>query len=189
MKLLHKLPMRSRHRERGSVLLIGLIFLMILTMIVLSVLSGGTLEERMAANDRNRQVALQSADGMLRVAEGLLTAKVKDNFSAYSIPASGCVQGYCGLIDTTADPRWKTITWSSSVTGPSSSESTENYQGTDSQPRFIIEILVRPRAVLSAGQIICEPGLYNITVRGFGQDKAAVFIQSTYRVTSAKCGD
>jgi len=52
--------------ENGSVLITGIVFLMILTMFVLSSLSAGTIEEKLAANERDRQIAFQAAEAILR---------------------------------------------------------------------------------------------------------------------------
>ena len=59
-------------KQSGVVLITGLIFMVILTMIVLAVLRSGSLEERMAANARNRQLAMQAAEAVLRDAEETL---------------------------------------------------------------------------------------------------------------------
>ena len=64
-----KLNPNKQKRQSGAILLTSLIFLLVLSMIVLAALRTGTLEERMAANARNRQVALQAAEAVLRNAE------------------------------------------------------------------------------------------------------------------------
>lgn len=69
------------HKESGAVLITGLIFMVVLTIIVISALRSATLEERMAANARNRQLALQAAEAVLRDAETALFAAAPDRKS------------------------------------------------------------------------------------------------------------
>ena len=56
-------------RQRGVILIVALIFMTVLGLLVLAGMRTGLLQERMASNARNRQVALQSAEAMLRDAE------------------------------------------------------------------------------------------------------------------------
>jgi type IV pilus assembly protein PilX len=53
-------------RERGAVLIVALLFLVILTILGLTAMSGTTMEERMAGNTRDINVALQAAEAALR---------------------------------------------------------------------------------------------------------------------------
>lgn len=55
-------------RQQGSALVLSLIILLVMTMIGITALSTSTLEEKMAANDRNQRVAFQTAEAAL--AEG-----------------------------------------------------------------------------------------------------------------------
>lgn len=62
---LKPIVMRPR-RESGAVLITGLIFMTLVMLIALSVMRSATLEERMAANARNRQLALEAAEAVVR---------------------------------------------------------------------------------------------------------------------------
>ena len=53
-------------RQHGAVLIVALLFLVILTMLGLTAMSGTTMEERMAGNTRDINVALQAAEAALR---------------------------------------------------------------------------------------------------------------------------
>ena len=57
---------RTRHRQRGAVMIVTLLFLVILTMLGITALSSTTMEERMAGNTRDSQTALQAAEAALR---------------------------------------------------------------------------------------------------------------------------
>lgn len=52
--------------ERGAVLIVTLLFLVILTMLGVTAMSGTTMEERMAGNARDGSIALQAAEAALR---------------------------------------------------------------------------------------------------------------------------
>ena len=59
----------GRARQRGAALFVALILLVILTLIGVTAARMQTVEERMAQNDDNHQLAMQSAEAALRQAE------------------------------------------------------------------------------------------------------------------------
>lgn len=59
-------------QQRGSVLIISLLILLVMTMIGISAMSGSTLEEKMAASDRNHKVVFQNGETALKQAESTL---------------------------------------------------------------------------------------------------------------------
>lgn len=62
--------------QRGSALVVSLMILMVMTIIGITAMSSTTLEERMANNNRQRQLAFQSAESALRDAENWLATNV-----------------------------------------------------------------------------------------------------------------
>ena len=54
------------HRQGGAILIVTLLFLVILTMLGVTAMTGTTMEERMAGNTRDSQLALQAAEAALR---------------------------------------------------------------------------------------------------------------------------
>lgn len=176
----------NHSKEAGAVLITGLIFLVVLTMVVLSVLRSGTLEERMAANSRNRQVAIQAAEAVLRDAEQQLFtgADFKSNFDSASL-----VAGYYGAPVAGDLPRWQTIEWDSTALPSPFVASDLNLAGVDVAPRYIVEIISPPSRQNSSAP--CSQGLANVTARGRGvgkgKDSSTVFVQTTYRYQSDGC--
>ncbi len=76
MKTLHQY---TRNQQQGTVLIISLIFLLILTLLGVSAMDGTLLESRLAANSEERNVALQVAEmGILANASSLELA-TQDN--------------------------------------------------------------------------------------------------------------
>ncbi len=71
-------------RERGASLLVALIFLVVMAMLSVTLANVTTLEERMASNTRDRNLALQAAEAALRDAEVRLAIPA---FRATAFPA------------------------------------------------------------------------------------------------------
>lgn len=172
-------PIQSR--QSGVALITGLIFMVVMTIIVIAALRSATLEERMAANAHNRQVALQAAEAVLREVESTVFAQPiytdfkEGNFST----AAGCTR--CSLPVAGAAPRWQTMTAAQWLAAPSLSV---GLYGVPEPPRYIIEILVIP---VKGTNNICKKGLARTTARGQGQNSGTVFLQSVYRFEVAKC--
>jgi type IV pilus assembly protein PilX len=59
----------QRARERGAVLFVALVFLILLTLLAIGASSGSLLQQRMVAATRSAQLATMSADSALRGAE------------------------------------------------------------------------------------------------------------------------
>ncbi len=168
-------------RQSGAALITGLIFMVVMTIIVISALRSATLEERMAANARNRQVALQAAEAVLRDAEAVLSAGAPfDPFMPSSFKAD-CTGGYCNKPAAGDSPRWQDEDiWGDGTSRTSAMVLT----GVSAQPRYIVEIVNTP--ILIPGQA-CPKVLYRITARGVGQDNSTVFVQSMFRHMPASC--
>lgn len=62
----------SQPSQRGFVLVIGLVVLMVLTVIGVTSMRGTTLQERMAANTQEHQIAFEAAEAALRAAKDLV---------------------------------------------------------------------------------------------------------------------
>lgn len=170
------------HKQSGAILLTSLVFLLVLSMLVLAALRTGTLEERMAANARNRQVALQSAEAVLRSAEVALFTGVGSGsiskFNSYNLTA-----GYYNAPAAGIDAKWKTVDWSSATATLTAGAALE---GVSSAPRYIVEIIDKPRPQLGSG---CTQGIARITARGMGRDSSIVFVQAMYRYQSDRPSD
>jgi type IV pilus assembly protein PilX len=72
-----KTSLRLRpHCERGSALVVSLMILTVMTILGITAMGSTTLEERMANNNRQRQLAFQSAESALRDAENWLATNI-----------------------------------------------------------------------------------------------------------------
>jgi len=175
----------TNNRQTGAALVTGLIFMVVLTIIVISALRSATLEERMAANARNRQLALQAAEAVVREAEvALVSGAPFDPFTPSSFTAS-CTNGYCNKAVAGSTPKWKTIDWDDDTKTRSFANASSEIDGVSEQPRYIVEIANTP--VFGGAGGICPKILYRITARGVGQDNSTVFVQTMFRHLPASC--
>lgn len=62
-------PLTQRPQQRGTVLLVAMIMLLVMTLLGINSMRGTALEERMAGNWRDQNIALQAAEAALRGAE------------------------------------------------------------------------------------------------------------------------
>jgi type IV pilus assembly protein PilX len=74
-------PVSLQAIQRGAVLVVGLIFLALLTLIGVTAFSVATQEERMAGNARDRLRAFEAAEVALRQCEGLIAGPIPPSFS------------------------------------------------------------------------------------------------------------
>src|SRR5690606_3767551 len=86
----HPEPFAMRHsflcsqhlgRERGAVLIVALVLLLVMTILGVSSLSSTTLQERMAGNLRDSNLAFQAAEAALREGEEFLRQAVLPPFT------------------------------------------------------------------------------------------------------------
>ena len=118
---------RPLNRERGAVLVVSLIMLLIVTMIAVSSMQGTVMEEKMAGNTRDRNLAFQTAESALREAERYLAGLV----SMSSFVGSG---GLYGL--TNSEPVYTdAATWSDTANHVVASDPHASYAA----PRYFIK--------------------------------------------------
>lgn len=160
--------------QKGVVLVVTLIMLVLLTLVAVSSMKTTILEEKMAGNYKDRNTAFQAAEAGLRAGEQYLAVTtILPIFDGTTI----------GLYQPTSsgEARWNSVNWSNA-------EQVISYTGSlgavADAPRYIIEELP-PVTVqgntLQAGRIE-ENTYYRITSRAVGgTDTAVVMLQSTYK--------
>jgi type IV pilus assembly protein PilX len=180
-------PLRSP--QRGFSLLAVLMMMVVLAFLALGALNTSVIQERMAGNARDRELALQAAEAALRDAE----THIEASLTADSSFVTACTNGLCmpasmaasGAVSTL---RWKTIDWSSAAGKSRAYGSATNATALPdvaAQPRYIVELLpvLPPPAGQSAnlGSNTTAPQAFRITARGVGQrDTTVVVLQATY---------
>ncbi|WP_088283471.1 PilX N-terminal domain-containing pilus assembly protein [Ideonella sp. A 288] len=185
------LPRRPRS---GFTLIAILVMIVVLAFLALAAVSTGIVQERMAGNARDRNVALQAAEAALRDAE----VDIEANLSLTSGFSAACGNGLCLAPSMTASnpssaPRWTNLDWAEqsraygSVTGATSLKGPGN-EPLASQPRYFVEML--PSLPAAVGNSVCvgcttiateKARAYRITVRATGvRDSTVVMLQSVY---------
>jgi len=98
----------QRARQTGTALFISLILLLVLTVIGVTAARMQTVEERMAQNDDNHQLAMQSAEAGLRQTEQALIADAAwaTNFSANAGGTYDLLTEIAGVGSIVDQPGW-----------------------------------------------------------------------------------
>ncbi len=151
----------------GSVLIITLLLMVMLTVMAVAQISFNNTQTRIATNSADVQVAFHTAEGALN--EGV------NNLLAGTYSSSGFLSNLNGLYlpDLSTAPLWTTIDWSSNSAVIKSFQGKSNAQGA-----YMIEQLP---SVVRPGQNMSSPTyVYRITARGVGASgNSLVILQST----------
>lgn len=181
-----KTPRATVRAQRGFSLIMALIFLVLLTLLGVTAMQTATLEERMAGNLRNENLALQAAEAALREAEAILSSPSLPSFTTtpglYDVmtnpwPGRSDPQNWSGWAETGGSAPYKTYT---GLAGPG------ELGGVAEPPRFVIEQL-RPVLPGDSGSVKLGTGItelrqvFRITARGVGgTTNSVVVLESTF---------
>jgi len=179
-------PMKvAPSREKGAVLIFCLVFLLILTMMGVASMESAVLEERMAGNMQDYNIAFQSAETSLQTAENWLFSQTL--WPATSSDGSTTVWNRDAMDPDTDDSlHW----WQDDARGNQAWWAENGFaagggQGVAAEPRYVIEEL----SSISTGQSIAIGSgqqnrirvFHRITARGTGAgDSTVVQLQSTF---------
>jgi type IV pilus assembly protein PilX len=171
--------LHPRPRAQGGIaLVVVLILLLVMSLLAIFSLRGTMMEERMAANMRDRSLSFQAAEAALREGEQLAAGKP-------ALPANGCAAGLCAIPLPTDTPRWQDATvWAGARTA------IVDFNGETARPQYIVELLAdNVPVVTSCPDIedvdsVCSgtERRYRITARSTADGRAEVMLQSHYAV-------
>lgn len=172
-----KISMQRFARQRGSALVVGLFILLVMTMIGVTGMQTTSMEEKMAGNMRDRNLAFQVAESALRSGEEFLgAASVLPSFNN----ANGLYQP-----DNLVPHGWykDDDTWWQ-TSGNVKSYSTTNFSSVAAGTAYVLEELPKvpePTQSLEAGVPI-NANYIRVTARGVGgTTNAVVMVQSVYK--------
>jgi type IV pilus assembly protein PilX len=180
----------SRKPERGAVLIVSLLFLVILTMLGVTAMTGTTMEQRMAGNSKDLAVAMQAAEAAMRDARrdinglymngatgrspSMHISQYGDGAGTDNATCSSTAKGLCR-------PGNYSRTIASVLPGALNIDTVASYalygqytgappiDGLSNQPRYIIEFFCLPGGPASGWSIGSAPcKWYRITARGYG---------------------
>ncbi|WP_261843467.1 pilus assembly PilX family protein [Aliamphritea ceti] len=172
-------PGKVAGRERGATLIVALIFLLIIVVVSMNGIQTTVMEERMASNTRQRNLAFQSAETGLREAEKFINNLTNiDDFGE----AAGLLSA------SNSEPVYfSAATWVDGKSVQVASGAVGNLYGLEEYPRYIIKYLVENNA-----DGISDPeyqndnssdkvAVFKIVSRGVGGNKTtSVVLQSNY---------
>ena len=165
----------ARAYQRGSVLVVALIFLLLLSIVGLGAMQSSTLQERMAGNSRDMNTAFQAAEAALREAETYLTSVTLGTFTS-----TGTDGRYACTAGTECIPDWA----DSSSTGWKAKTGTA-LNSVHKTPEYVIRRLppiADPSGSLVSDQPASTLEIYEITARGFGTSgESAAVVRTLYR--------
>jgi len=95
-------------RERGAVLIVALVMLLLLTVIGLSSMRGTSLQENMAGNMRDSNLALQASEAALRKGEEEVTKRFVAG-TLGTLETSNLADSYDDFPDSSKDPEYKVV--------------------------------------------------------------------------------
>jgi type IV pilus assembly protein PilX len=183
-------PDRRLTPQRGAVLVVGLIFLAMLTLMGVAAYSVATQEERMTGNSRDRTRAFEAAEAALRECEAQVDSKLNPATTFSNTggnDGNGVVGGFYVRLPPVqpsyADQNYAPLWWWQAgsnvkahvLTPPNSAE-------LSNRPICIAESFdVDPGVITSAGKPIKTVPMARIAAHGWGiSQDTQVTLQSTY---------
>lgn len=171
----------NKNMQQGMVLLVTLIMIGLMSLVAVSSIRGSSMQEAMAGNMHDRNLAFQSAEAGLRMAE----EDVKTNGASkdFTQNTKGLYQdqNLTGSANGSVKD-WSATTWDTTDVALSFKEQVEAdemilSEGVTKPPQYVIERINEFTHV--DGTVV----VYRITCRGFGMSESSeVVLQSTYQV-------
>ena len=189
--------MAGQIKQKGMVLVIGLILLTVLTLLAVTSMQSSSLQELMSNNMQDKTTAFEAAESAIRAAEVFLDNGGALNLGAFDDDESD------GLLGNLFDEAWNAeqINWDTeavevnSVIVFDSNQPEATMGGVKSNPRYIIQHFgsVVPDAdrnlnidnSYGAGATDTLVEMFKITARGTGgSDNTVVFLEAMYGVSN-----
>lgn len=164
------------NRQRGAVLIISLMLLIVLTLIGLASMQNTSLEERMAGNMRSENVAFQAAESALRDGEEWLATRI-----AEPAPDNGGTTGVWALDTPDASPTddkdwWQQndpLWWANNGVAFGTGLQYSGSSTLSDPPRYVVEFRGVGNAFGSGSMTVGQPTdlqgkeyFYQVTARG-----------------------
>ena len=171
--------------QRGSALIVALVFLLAMTLIGVTAMQGTNQEERMAGNARDRNLAFQASESAIREGEEWLrprnTLPTSNAFPCSTGQQQQCVLQRVGMPDLVSQEQ--NASWWTSNAREYGTVSTKDISSVATDPYYVIVERAFLRDELGIGFKEAPTGrdIYDVTARGTGAtDDAKVMLQTTY---------
>jgi type IV pilus assembly protein PilX len=177
----------SMRQQRGAVLVVSMLLLLVMTVLALGAAQTTRLQERMSSNMRDRDLAFESSEAGLRNGERII--------DSLTVAPSPCTSGRCQVYDRNILPTslgfqtpawWNTNAWAYVTDQTFSSTRGTAIKGTGmagADPQFVVEELEEVTDTLTVPPTGPPPSriYYRITSAAQGGTaQAQVVLQSTF---------
>ncbi len=176
--------LNTRNNERGVVLFMSLVMLLILTILGLSSVQTTSLQERMSRNARDTNLAFQAAESALRDGEDLVEGLVA------LTPFDAGTNGYYYENGPGVSPNWRDVSWAEAAPTDGNFLAADTaIAGVAGQPKYIVEhvmAVISDADALNLDNIGQDTGsgrtqIFRVTAYGVGGTQTArVMLQATY---------
>jgi len=177
---------QTHYKQKGVVLVLGMLMLIILTLIGLTGMQMTTFEEKMAGNLKDKNSAFQAAEAALMAAE----TNIENNVITTGIFDT---DGTDGFYDDSKEEIWKLVDWEGTDSGNDNEVITysafdSTYKVTSS-PKYVLEHYASVMDEIDglnldnygAGTGAGVTEMFRITARGTGlNDNTRVILQTTF---------
>lgn len=180
MTIADRVQIPAPHRQKGAVLLVGLIMVLLMTIVGMAAIRGTGLQETMAGNMRERNIAFQASEAGLSAGEDYAEQQSLDSLSFNG--TGGLFQDLS--VNGTPVSDWSENDWDAAR------EVTFDLPDLDAEPRYLIEKLDVSegdiRRMLGSGVSVgatqtIAPRFYRVSSRGVGRSgQADAVVQSVY---------
>ena len=176
--------------QRGFVLITGLLFLVVVTLLGLALFRSSGLMERLSANSRDKQRAFESAQAALQYGEWYLGNGTANTKSACSTTTGKlitalhvCTEALSTSRDTIAQMAWAPNGFAYTLpTMPVAAGGGLNAAGTDINYQAPPGVYIEDLGLMPDG----KSELYQLTAYGYGGNADTLsIVRSTYKVTSS----
>jgi len=189
--------MNSRYRQRGALMVVALIFLLIVSMLAMSTVDTTGLEMRMASNNRDQQMAFEAAEYTLSFVEtqiaemgGFSDDSLANNNCGALCFTDDCEGGYCFNgedpldwanceVDASADEFWE----DPDIWSDSDYHLTLDVPGSDVDTKYIVEFrCYTARDASQPMDLTNNARVYRITAFATGEGgRGRVMLRSTMK--------
>ena len=186
-------PPAGKMTQQGAALIVTALLMLVISLLALAALTRSNLDERMAFNQRDRQVALQAAEAAIRAAEKKIDTKFKPLLDElFFMGTDQCADYIDGDRKGWCDPKsdsngWSSLNWAN---GPPSNTLTldpdQLMEGVSFQPHYLIEYRgSEDRGGPNPGPCLAR---FLITARGFGlNSNSNVTLQTLVQYSFGNC--
>lgn len=167
--------------QRGVTLIVALIFLAILAMLGVTAARNSIMEERMAGNTRDRDLAFQAAEAALKGFEIDLADGVVDTASGY-FDRSNCTvptDSACYLSHDNNQAYWNGLTMADGQWSDADAKAFSAFQSSEG-----LIVAKHPRYIVERIPDVGTMKRYRVTARGVGKSTdTVVILQAEYNYT------